>query len=329
MARSVDKLDLAILREMSRNRVLWWGSLDPRLSAGDIADRVGVDRTTVWARLRSWERQGFLLGYEVIPNPGIFGAGLAGGDIRVDDPRAKPQVLRDLSLIEGALGAFDHVGPWVAVMYVHESRAALDRCLRLVARLPGVDEVAPCIPFRPPPCSVVPTARDWLILKVLRAAPKERLGAAAHKIGVHPRTFSRRYASLIQGKAIWSVPLLDFTQYTGAVAARLLVTLSPKAKSRLVAQKLREAYPELMLLENPEEVDFDRSAAPQGEGTFLSLLLHQESAGAIEDARKKALDLPEVLGVEMLFPRRLYIYRHWFDEHIEKALSKRKESMAS
>ncbi|HLB69283.1 MAG TPA: AsnC family transcriptional regulator [Thermoplasmata archaeon] len=53
----MDELDLAILREVSRHRVLWWGSLDPRLSAGDIADRLGLDRTTVWSRLRSWERQ--------------------------------------------------------------------------------------------------------------------------------------------------------------------------------------------------------------------------------------------------------------------------------
>jgi len=249
---------------------------------------------------------------------------LAGGDIRVDDPRAKPQVLRDLGLVEGALGAFDHVGPWVAVMYVHESRAALDRCLKLVSRLPGVDEVSPCFPFRPPPCNAVPTARDWLILKVLRGAPKEKLSGAARKVGIHPRTFSRRYAALIRANAIWSVPLLDFTRYTGAVATRLFVTLGPKAKVGLVARKLRELYPQLMLLENPEEVEYDRSAVPPNEGSFLSLLLHQESAGAVEDARTKALELPDVLGVEVLFPRRLHIYRDWFDEHIEQALLKRK-----
>jgi DNA-binding Lrp family transcriptional regulator len=69
----VDPLDLNILRETSRGRVMWWGSLDPRLSIREVGHRLRVDPTTIWNRLRAWQRTGFLLGYSVVPNPSLLG----------------------------------------------------------------------------------------------------------------------------------------------------------------------------------------------------------------------------------------------------------------
>lgn len=75
---------------------MWWGSLDPRISTREVARRLRLDPTTVWSRLRSWQRNGFLLGYSVVPNPTLFGAGLAGGSVRIADSRAKERFFRDL-----------------------------------------------------------------------------------------------------------------------------------------------------------------------------------------------------------------------------------------
>src|SRR5687768_2459288 len=90
---AVDRLDVRILREIMRDRVVVWGSNDPRLSAETLARRVRADPTTVRDRLRAWQRSGFLQGFTVLPNMGIFGAGLASGAICVPDLRAKAAVL--------------------------------------------------------------------------------------------------------------------------------------------------------------------------------------------------------------------------------------------
>ena len=123
----MDDLDMGILREMSRGRVAFWGGMDPRVGTTEIADRLGVNRTTVWSRLKSWEKDGFLIRQEVVPNPRLFGAGVAGGGVRVDDPRRKAEVLHALALVDGVIGGVDNVGPWIGLQYAHESTAALTR----------------------------------------------------------------------------------------------------------------------------------------------------------------------------------------------------------
>ncbi|MDX1534451.1 MAG: Lrp/AsnC family transcriptional regulator, partial [Thermoplasmata archaeon] len=167
----MDDLDMGILREMSRGPAVFWGGMDPRVGTAEIADHLGVNRTTVWSRLRSWEKDGFLIRQEVVPNPRLFGAGVAGGGVRVDDPRRKAEVLRELALVDGVIGGVDHVGPWMSIQYAHESMAALKRCGRLVGALPGVDEVGTCLAFDPPRHSFEPDRRDWRILAAMRRAP--------------------------------------------------------------------------------------------------------------------------------------------------------------
>ena len=167
----MDDLDLSLLRETSRGRIMWWGSSDPRLSYREIAQRLRVDPTTVWNRFRTWRREGFLLGYSVVPNPTLFGIGLAAGSVRIDNPKAKEGFFRDLSSVEGAAFAVDQVGQWVVVMFVVESERGLKRSVAQTRRLAGVSEMEPCIPFRCPPTTKVPGSRDWQVLEALRMHP--------------------------------------------------------------------------------------------------------------------------------------------------------------
>ncbi len=313
----VDTLDLGILRELSRDQVIWFGGLDPRMSAAEIARRLRVDRGTVGTRLRAWERSGFLRGHEVVPSPLLFGAGFAGGSLRVEDIAAKPRILGDLGLVPGIVSAVDHVGPWVSLLYVFESRDALERPRQLLLRLEGVGEATPCVPFQAPMPMVDPSRLDWRILKALRMGAKRPLRAIASEAGVSTRTLTRRMERLIRGRAVWYLPLLDFTRYTNATVVRFLVTLSSGADSVRVAEGIRARLPGVTHLVDARAMMDTADDVPRA----LDVGAHLASVGDVEDRQREIQALRGVEEVEPLFPRRFYMYPTWFDERIEYELA--------
>ncbi len=314
----VDDLDLRILRELSRDQVLWFGRLDPRISAAEIARRVHVDRGTVAARLRAWQRTGFLRGHEVLPSPLLFEAGFAGGSLRVDDVMEKPRLLAELGLLPGVVGAVDHVGPWVALLYVFESRDSLERSRQLLLRLPGVGEATPCVPFRAPRPSVEPSALDWRILQALRTAPTSSLGSTAGTVGISPKTLKRRLDRLIHGRAVWYLPLLDFTRYTKATVARFLVTTKSGHDSGSCAEQLRRRVPGLAYLVNASAAIDPPPDAP----SMIDVGVHLDAVGQGEDLQASIRSMPGVEEVEVLYPRRIHTYPAWFDERIRAAVER-------
>ncbi|MFZ0891424.1 MAG: Lrp/AsnC family transcriptional regulator [Thermoplasmata archaeon] len=308
----MDPLDLKILRETSRGRVMWWGSLDPRVSIREVGRRLRTDPTTIWNRLRSWQRDGFLLGYSVVPNPTLFGAGLAGGSVRISDSRAKERFFRDFGLIEGAAFAVDQVGPWVVVMFAHQSERGLQRSAGLTRRLPGVAEMEPCIPFHCPETTMTPSRLDWRILETLAANPAEDISRCARTLGITSKTFTRRYNALIRDFAVWSIPQLDFSRYRGATVARFLIWLSPRTVSQSVLASLEQRFPSYILLEDQTGLPDTGSKAVR----LLSLFVQLSSAGEVEDADRVIREVDGVMDVETYFPRRLYVYTGWFGERL-------------
>jgi DNA-binding Lrp family transcriptional regulator len=315
----MDLLDLKILREMSRGRVMWWGSLDPRVSIREVGRRLRINPTTIWNRLHSWQREGFLLGYSVVPNPTLFGAGLAGGSVRISDSRAKARFFRDFGLVEGAAFAVDQVGPWVVVMFALESERSLQRSAGLTRRLYGVAEMEPCIPFHCPKTTVTPSRLDWRILETLAANPTQDIAHCARILGITSKTFTRRYNVLIRDFAVWSVPQLDFSRYRGATVARFLVWLSPRTVSQRVLDRLEERFPSYILLEDQTGLPDVGSKSVR----LLSLFLQLSSAGEVEDADRAIREVDGVVEVETYFPRRVYVYDDWFGERLENRIRQR------
>jgi DNA-binding Lrp family transcriptional regulator len=312
----MDPLDLGILRELSRDQIVWFGRLDPRISAAEIARHLRVDRSTVGSRLRLWERQGFLRGHEVVPSPLVFGAKIAGGNLRVEDLRKKPKILEDLALIPGLISAVDHVGSWVALLYAFEQPEALDRSRRLLERFPGVGEVTPCVPFRVPVPSVVPTRLDFRILNDLKTAPRRTFREIAQSVRVSSKSIVRRIGQLVRGRAVWYLPVLDFTRYSKAIVTRFVVALKPNSDVGWVAEQALSCVP------NPTYV-FDSSTLLDSEASMPPLLdigAHLDSVGQVEDVQRLLQNLDTVEDVEVLFPRRFYLYRSWFDEHTRAVL---------
>jgi DNA-binding Lrp family transcriptional regulator len=310
----MDPLDLGILRELSRDQVVWFGRPDPRFSLAEIGRELHVDRTTVAARLRRWQNQGFLRGHEVVPSPGLFGASVAGGTLRVDRPTDKPRVLEELALIPGLLSAVDHVGPWVALLLAFDTREGLERSRRLLARTAGVSEVSPCVPLRTPEPAMAPSPSDWAVLRALRVDPRRPASEVARAVGLSTKTLARRMERLVAGRAVWYLPLLDFTRFTGATFARFLIVLRPGADGPAVAREAARLLPQITYL-----VDLADLAEETQGPALLDVGAYVDSLGLAEDAQRELQASPSVDDVEILYPRRFYLFGSWFDERLEVA----------
>jgi len=314
----MDTLDVGILRELSRDQILWFGRLDPRISAAGMARRLGVDRATVGSRLRSWERQGFLLAHEVVPSPLVFGAQIAGGNLKVGAVRQKPQILEDLALVPGLISAVDHFGEWIALLYAFEQPGALDRSRRLIARLPGVAEVTPCIPFRVPEPSMVPTRLDFRILYALRQGSRRTFSEVARAAGVSTKSLARRMEGLVRGRSIWYLPILDFSRYKKSIFTRFVIVLKPNSDTARLAGRLSLHLPNLTYLTDTTTLVESTGPTPP----VLDVGGHVDSVGQAEDIQRELQALEMVDEVEILFPRRFYLYRNWFDDRIGSALDR-------
>lgn len=312
----MDSLDVGILRELSREQIVWFGRLDPRLSAAEIGRRLHVDRATIGARLRSWERQGFLLGHQVVPSPLVFDACIAGGNLRVDRLGTKPRILDDLSLVPGVISAVDHNGEWIALLYAFGRDEELDRSRRLVARLTGVGEVTPCVPFAAPEPTMVPTKLDFRILDDIKSNPRRTFVEIARSVGISPKSLVRRLEQLVGGRALWYLPILDFTRYDRAVVARLVVSLQPGRGPGEVTTWVARHVPGLTHLAETDKLVGPGVPLPP----MVDIGAHFDTVGKAEDAQRELRVLEGVEDVELLFPRRFYLYRGWFDDHIRTAL---------
>ena len=267
-------------------------------------------------RLRSWEKQGFLCGHEVVPSPLVFGAKIAGGNLRVEDLRKKPRILEDLSLIPGLISAVDHYGEWVALLYAFERTDELDRSRRLISRLSGVGEVTPCIPFIAPVPTMAPTRLDYRILDDLKSGPRRTFQEIARSVRISPKSLVRRLEQLVQGRAVWYLPILDFARYSKAVVSRFVVAFAQGSDAGSIEDWVLRHVPGVTYL-------FDSSTLVGAGDPFPPMLdigAHLESVGRAEDLHRELLGLKGVKDVEVLFPRRFYLYRTWFDDRIRAAL---------
>lgn len=314
----MDALDLAILRELSRGKVFWWGGLDPRVSTEVLARRLKVAGSTVRARLAGWEESGFLRGYDVIPNPRLFGARLAGGALRVEHPGLKARVLDDLALVDGVKGAIDHVGPWIVFILISQNERDLERVRRLLQRLPGVAEVSKCESYEGPATTAIPSPLDWRLLAALRATPQARVNEIASRMGVSARTFTRRYEALVKHNAVLFWLLLDFGRSSGVVA-RVIVEVAEGVRTREVAAALRERFPDAMELWTPTDV---------GGPDELDLVLHRHSVPAMEDATLEIMGIPGVASAEALYPRGVRAYPDWVESRISAVVGEAQAARA-
>ncbi len=303
-----EELDVAILREMYRDRRVGLTGIDPRLNASRVARSLGIGRNRVAGRLRGWRTSGFLRRYAVWLHPGLLG--WVGGflNLRVGHPRGKPGLLEQLALVDGVLSAVVLLGGWVSVTVIAPDRPSLQRRWELLRRLTGVVEAEPLDVWNVPLARTSLTPLELRIVRALRAAPEATIHDIARAVGISTRTMTRKYSALLDDGSVWFVPLFDFSAFPFPVVM-VSASFRPDGDPARWAGAVRARYP--LAVGGSTSFLEPRSST---ESALLYVLL--PSPAQLEDLERTAEAVPGVDQIDLSVLVRVVDFPEWYDRHL-------------
>lgn len=315
----MDDKDFAVLRWLSTDGVArFWGSrrvLDPRITAREIARRVGTSETSVRMRLRSLGRQGLLLGHEVWPNPALFGARELFVEVRVRATREVARLFDECALVDGVVLARDWIGPEarkVQIYLVDHDPADTERRLALLRRLVQPEPLLGPFPVHTPEGPGGLGRLDWELLREMLRHPEHGVARLARDMGVSLKTVARRFHALLDSRACWYTPGPDTED--GPWSFVRVVCRGPAERQR-VADDVGRLFPSWMPLAA------ESAPAPPGqEGREFSGLLLTESLAQLERGVRRIETIDGVEGTFQGFALGTRTYPAWFRQQIAARL---------
>jgi DNA-binding Lrp family transcriptional regulator len=302
-----------------RQEIRFWASrsvIDPRVSVSEVARRIGRSRTAVQARLRSWDRTGFLLGSEVWPNPGLFGVGLATTDLPVRSPAHAEQLFEDLSLVDGILSAREFLnedGRTVRAYLVDDGSTSLERRRRLLRRVANLALEPEIEPYWIPETFDYLSSLDWRILSFYRAYPGASLTDVAGGLGISLKTLSTRRDRLLDGHAMWW--LLN-TRSSRFPTATFFVRTGDPAVLSSVKRTIEARLPGWIPC-----ADDGFGVAPGPGLCELAGVSPVDSPASVDDVARLLGRVPGVASVRWRVPRDFRSYHEWYDQQLRQRLA--------
>jgi len=316
-----DRTDFEIYRAHFPNReARFWGSrsaIDPRITVPELARRVGLSRTAVQARLLHWKRIGYWHGYEIWPNPRLFGAGLATVDVPLRTPAQVDRLLEELALVEGAVSArclLDEDGRTVRVFLVDDGPDARVRRLRLLQRVAETPMELRAQPYWIPETIDELSNLDWRIVGYYRAYPDASLTGAAHGLGITAKTLSIRRNRLLDTNAIWW--MLDSSSTLLPVTAMYL-TLGDASQRSVIKAELEDRLPGWLSC-----TDDGFGMRPSLDQVTVAGLAFTTSPADVDVLVRRILSLRGVVGVRSRVPHVFRAYPDWFDRQIAQRVAR-------
>lgn len=314
----MNRLDLAIVRELHREKADPTIGIDPLITAAHLAERIGVSRNTVYARMDSWREEGFLVRMVTVPNPDLFGAKLTGLMVSVEDPDVKTRLLQALDLADDIFCSTE-MGSLIWIVYFARYATAMDRWEHYLATLAGVEIISPFTTIPLPRCSRDLTPFDWRMISAMRSTDRPRPGALAKLLGVHSRTVSRHFRNLISANALFVYPIWDFSRTAGAIPF-VGVRIDRDADPERVRQAIVQLFP-AQVPASPAFPAFigSEGALREGAPTEFGFLLYLDSAAKVGDVTSIVRKVRGVKKVPIGFPSRTREYPQCFDNMMAAA----------
>ncbi len=323
----MDPTDLRIVRWMYPGGT-WgpWG-VDPRVTPGEIGQRVGLGRGAVWARIRSWLKEGFFRPYEVRPNYRLFGVDLQQVDLHLADPSDATNVMDELEVVDGVTSAWMGFGDtasadsvWrVSVYCVVEGRSSLERTMRMFRRLSTGRVADGPFVFHLPEVTHAPSALDWRVIDALRADPRASLTRVARQLGVTLKTLIRRRDALLDGHAIWYFPQFDWGQHPSIV---LRVFHDERRGASSVLRDVEDRYPEFLPM-SLEDLGYYRHELESKR--FVGLRVPAGSPDQVQRIMAEVAQIPGVVRVRSDLQGPWRHYPAW----LERTLAARRAELAT
>lgn len=311
----VDAIDYAIYRYLSPDGLIrFWGArrlVDPRVSAREIADRVGLSEAGVRVRLKGLELRGYLKGRETGVNPSLFGASLVFSEIPVREPHDAERLLEELALVDGvtfARDVLDEKERAIRVYYVSDTPASTARRTALLRKLAPTSQIRGPTSYWIPACARELTRLDWRLLEAFRSHPEATQSDLARSVGISLKTTASRFHRLLDSKACWSTLS---SQSEELPLALFSISVGKGVDALGLARAVAKVHPSWMPVA-PDGYGVPPSTAP-GE---IAGLVPAEAPAALEHALRRTLGIEGVANVHRTFALGSATFTQWFDERL-------------
>ncbi len=316
----MDPTDFAIFRALcGKGGARFYAArtvMDPRISALEVAKMVGLSAPAVRTRLRRWKSQGVLRGYEVWPNPALFGVQFVSVDIPLNSSQPADSVFEDLKLVEGVLfarEAIDEDRRVVIVTLVSDTPAGTVRRASLLARLSPQHAIDPPRPHWLPPCPIELSRLDWRIIQNFRDEPLLSLPKAAREVGISLKTFSKRFHRLLDNDAVWrTISVVNSKVPTVYVHIAYTDPESAEAGARDLGSRFPNWIP---------AVSGGYGFPPEARSKHLVAVFPLEAPAGVADILRAIHGQPGVVSVRRRFPGETVCYPDWFDRRIGEKIA--------
>lgn len=317
----MDVVDFAIFRSLcvKGGGARFYGArtvMDPRISAREVAESVGISPSAVRTRLARWQSEGLLKGYVVWPNPALLGARMMSVEIPLEGTQPASTIFDELKLVDGVLFARDAIDEdrrVVIVNYVSDTPAATERRVRLMARLSPKQTVTPPVPAWLPPPSATLSPLDWRILRIFRKNPILPLPQAAKEVGVSLKTLAHRYHRLLDSDAAWWTISVSNSMVP---AVYLHIAFHDPASAEAAASTLGTKFPGWI----PARTG-GFGFPPEEQPKHLVAVFPLAAPSGVNDILNVIHTLPGVASMRRRFPGDSVCYPEWFDSRIEQSVA--------
>jgi DNA-binding Lrp family transcriptional regulator len=308
---ALGSLDFAIFRVWSGEGSAIVG-YDPRRSPEVIAKRLGVSPATVRRRLTAWRAQGFLLGFDVLPHPGLLGGRLASRILDFPSSIAQERAIDSLRLMDGMIQIVPARAMLCAVYFV-DSESQAERRLRQLQVIAGTKEIGPELTFEYPPCYRRMSRADWRLVLALRRNPEAGMADLAEEVGQSTRTTSRRLDSLLDEGALIFDPIIEYSRFYQTLAV-LVLTVKPPEMREEIEREIRALCPQSIPTWGPAPPD------PKRETATVHVWVTAPTTAELDHLTARVAHIPGVSEVVLWYGRSTLPIRSWLNERIETIL---------
>jgi len=233
----MDKLDIAILREMSQAQAMLPARVGLQSSYRDMSKKIGSSAGTIRNRVAKMYSAGLLSGSSVYVNPAVLGMKGGAYALDVSPEMQKTDTIVQLKTVENILFIHNFRGSQVGILFVYEDENGLEDVINRVRSICGAKAgILSHVDY--PPCSISLNDREWRLIFLLSEDGFHSYSQISKKLKVSVRTVIRRLQILRSEGVILSAPELNYRAIRGGVATDVIVVFANPGSKEQTERKI-------------------------------------------------------------------------------------------
>ena len=239
-----DKAYSDLMRELWGSPGLW----SKKKTYDESAKTLGVDEETVRNRVKHMKDSGFLIGWRVVPAPGVLGRKPALVLLETEESE-KERVISQLKKKDGVIMIINIYGTNVILNVFDDEKQT---SLKEISKISDVKINPLTVPqMNMPQGNFKMTPTDWMIVGSLLRDAERKLSEVAGEVKVSQKTVKRRINAMMGAYAILTMPMVNLKKSSG-ISYSLMIQ-SDEAKKAEVEKEVASKIGNLVFRANASE----------------------------------------------------------------------------